>query len=200
MLDRRIPFYNIILRCDRYQDTEIHLPSGFALRGFQTGDEKAWARLEYEIGDFASQEEGEQYFKDTYLNGKMEIANRCVFALDEEQRIVGACIAWRDPKGERTAASLHWLVVHPACQGKGLGRALCQRTMQIFDDLQERPVYIHTQPWSYRAILLYISLGFQLQITDTFSNYENQYAQAMGVLKGVLDGKQYDLLLRHAEK
>ena len=53
MLDRTIPFYNIILRCDQVQQSEIHLPAGYAFQQYQEGFEDAWAFLEYEIGDFA---------------------------------------------------------------------------------------------------------------------------------------------------
>jgi hypothetical protein len=51
--------------------------------------------------------------------------------------------------------------------------------MNIYAERQGLPVYIHTQPWSWKAILLYISLGFKLQKTDTFSYYENEYEKAM---------------------
>lgn len=199
-LDRSIPFYNTILRFDRYEGTEIRLPQGFSFRTFQEGDEQAWARLEHEIGDFSSREEAERYFMDTYLGNPAELAKRCVFVVDENGEIAGSCIAWRDSKGTGSVASLHWLIVHPDEQGKGLGRALCEKTMQRFHDLQEFPVYIHTQPWSWKAILLYISVGFRLQRTDSFSHYENQYTQAMETLNGILNRQQYDLLVQTSDE
>lgn len=63
--------------------------------------------------------------------------------------------------------------------------------MQLFVSKHELPVYIHTQPWSYKAILLYIAQGFRLQRTDTFSYYENQFEKAMKTLKGILTREQY---------
>ena len=39
-----------------------------------------------------------------------------------------------------------------------------------------------------------------LQMTDTFSHYENQYAQAMDVLKKVLTAEQYGELASCSEK
>ena len=95
-------------------------------------------------------------------------------------------------------ASLHWLVVAPAFQGRGLGKALCQRTMELFQSLGELPVYVHTQPWSHKAIVLYIRQGFRLQTRDTFSHYENQYPLAMQTLKGVLPPERYRLLEEHS--
>ena len=72
--------------------------------------------------------------------------------------------------------------------------------MRVFQKKNELPVYIHTQPWSYVAILLYVRQGFKLQMTDTFSHYENEYAQAMDVLKKILTAEQYSELASCSEK
>ncbi len=89
---------------------------------------------------------------------------------------------------------MHWLVVSPQHQGKHIGLALCQKVMDIFNEHGEVPVYIHTQPWSYKAILLYIKLGFKIQKTDTFSHYENQYEQAIKTLDNLLSESQFKKL------
>lgn len=191
MLDRSIPFYNTIMRCDSYEKTKIILPEGYRLQPYQPGFENGWAQMECEIGDFDSLEEAKQYFAETYLSKREEFVKRSVFLTDETGNVVGSCFAWKDPRGEEMAASLHWLVVSTRCQGKGLGRAICQRTMEIFAENGELPVYIHTQPWSWKAILLYLSLGFWLQKTDSFSHYENQYGQVMETLKNVVGPEQY---------
>lgn len=65
MLDRTIPFYNTILRCDEYQPQQIKLPDGYAIVSYQNGFEADWARLECAVGDFSSAEEALQYFTDT---------------------------------------------------------------------------------------------------------------------------------------
>jgi len=58
----------------------------------------------------------------------------------------------------------------------------------------QNPVYLHTQPWSYRAVFLYIRQGFKIQKTDTFAGYENQYVQAMNTLAEVLPAERYEEL------
>ena len=198
MLDRSIPFYNTILKCENYEDTELVLPLGYHIRHFQAGDEKTWAKLEYEIGDFASVNEAEEYFIAQYGQDPDGLKERCFFAIDEQGHVVGSCIAWKDIRGAELVASLHWLVVSPSHQGKKLGKALCQSVMKVFQEKNEFPVYIHTQPWSYIAILLYVRQGFKLQMTDTFSHYENQYAQAMDTLKKILTVPQYDELVSNS--
>lgn len=197
MPDRSIPFYNLILRCDSWQGEETPPPEGFRLRLFQPGDEAAWAALECEIGDFASPEEALAYFARTYGPHPRELARRSIFAVDGRGRVVGICAAWRDRGADGTeAASLHWLAVSPRAQGRGLGKALCRRVMSIFRELGEAPVYIHTQPWSWKALRLYVREGFRLQRADTFGGYENQYAQGMEALAAVLPEEQYRELVR----
>lgn len=200
MPDRGIPFYNVILKCENFKETEIVLPAGYHLRNYRAGDERAWAELEYEIGDFASVNDAEEYFISQYGPNADGLRERCFFATDEREQVVGSCIAWKDSRGAKLAASLHWLVVSPAHQGKKLGKALCQAVMKVFREKNEFPVYIHTQPWSYIAILLYVRQGFKLQMTDTFSHYENQYALAMDTLKKILTGPQYDELVSNSER
>lgn len=197
--DRTIPFYNLILRCGGWRRRDALAPEGFSLRSYQPGDEAAWAALEHEIGDFDTPEEARAYFARAYLSRPEEAARRCLFAVDGRGRAVGTCTAWRDRRKTGTCASLHWLAVSPACQGKGLGRALCRRTLEVFQDLGEFPVYIHTQPWSWKAVLLYVREGFLLQKTDTFGDYENQYALGMEALRAVLPPGEYRELLRYSE-
>ena len=132
MLDRNIPFYNIILKCNNYTNTEIILPAGYSFKNYQISDEKAWAKLEYDIGDFASEDEAEKYFLSEYGQNIDDVKERCFFVADEQGQIVGSCIAWKDGRGNGEVSSLHWLVVSPFCQGQKIGKALCQRVMKAF--------------------------------------------------------------------
>ena len=198
MLDRTIPFYNTILKCSDYRFKEVELPDGFSIVSYQLGFEKKWARLECSIGDFGSLEKAEQYFTDTYLQNP-DLYPQILFAVDKDNGVAGSCIAWQDPKGESRVSSLHWLVVDEQYQGIGLGRALSTSVMNIYAGQEALPVYIHTQPWSWKAILLYLSLGFKLQKTDTFSHYENEYDKAMTELRKVVSEEQYELMLQLSE-
>ena len=198
VLDRTIPFYNTILRCDNYQCKDVVLPKGFSIVPYKSGYEKAWAELEYSIGDFESLVEAESYFISTYLQNR-SLLNNILFLLNEDNLIVGSCIAWQDRRKESIVSSLHWLVVDEEYHGRGLGKALCYATMNIFKEQKNLPVYIHTQPWSWKAIFLYLSIGFKLQKTDTFSHYENEYYKAMTALKWVVTSKQFELLQEQSE-
>ncbi len=198
MLDRSIPFYNMILKCSAYKPFAITLPKGFFFKQFEPGDEIAWAALEHEIGDFSSPEEALAYFQKAYGASPEELRRRAV-VLANDTGINGFCIAWRDFRQGVPVASLHWLVVSPAWEGKGLGRALVQKTLELYEKLGEFPVYLHTQPWSYRALMLYLHLDFRLQKEDTFSAYENQYWEAVGALEEILSPERFQELLEASE-
>lgn len=45
MVDRTIPFYNTILRCDNYQPKDVVLQKGFSIVTYESGYEKAWAEF-----------------------------------------------------------------------------------------------------------------------------------------------------------
>ena len=117
-----------------------------------------------------------------------------LFLVNDKGLVLGSCIAWTDKRQGNDVNSLHWLIIDESYQRNGFGRAICRETMNRFYQRNHRPIYIHTQPWSWKAILLYVSLGFRLQKTDTFADYTNQYDDAMRVLKEILSPEQYQLL------
>lgn len=197
MLDRTIPFYNTILRCDRYADLPVSLPAGFRIVPYEPGLEKGWARLETAIGDFDTPEEAEAYFLEKYPGqGDPE---DILFLLTPAGEVIGSCIAWLDERSGAKVNSLHWLVVDERYQRRGLGRALSCAVMDRFLLRNGDPVYIHTQPWSWKAILLYRSLGFRLQRSDSFASYENQFGDAVRTLTAVLGPDRMRDLLDSAE-
>lgn len=192
-----IPFYNTILRCDHYLAKDTALPEGYSVVTYKPGYEKAWAELEYSVGDFDSAGEAEEYFVSTYLKDTDKTDN-ILFLKDAEDKIIGSCIAWQDDRNGALVSSLHWLIVDEDHQGMGLGKALCCAVMNIYAGKGAFPVYIHTQPWSWKAILLYVSLGFKLQKNATFSHYVNQYDDAMRTLKEQLSDEQFVLLEKNS--
>ena len=192
MIDRTIPFYNTILRCDKYYPQQLKLPDGYKIVPYKIGLEADWARLECAVEDFPSVEDAIQYFIEKY--SAEENNDDLLFLLHDGNQVIGSCIAWADIRQGLSVNSLHWLVVDEQYQRNGLGRALCCETMNRFYLRSQKPIYIHTQPWSWKAIFLYVSLGFRLQKKDTFAAYINQYDDAMKTLKGFLSADQYHIL------
>ena len=198
MLDRSIPFYNVIMRCSQYKYKDICVPAGYKITPYCSGDEKDWARLEYAVGDFNSAQEAEKYFVNTYLsNGDTQ---DIFFLKDGSENVIGSCIAWTDRRGEAIVNSLHWLIVEEKSRKCGFGRALCETAMNRFCAKNGSTIYIHTQPWSFAAIFLYLSEGFKLTKNDTFAAYVNQYTEAMETLKLIVTSRQYERLVKNSEE
>lgn len=192
MLDRSLPFYHIIMRCDRILPMEVTLPAGYTIRPYQAGDEEAWAALHVATGDFTSAQEAKVHFLNRY---GAENA-RVLFALSPEGDVVGTVAAGTDMRQDKPVRTLEWLAVQKEAQQQGIGRALCKTALKLMRrEDNAAPVYLHTQPWSWVAVLLAASLGFKLQQTDTFGAYGNEYASAMKVLKDILATAQYDKLV-----
>ena len=191
MLDRTLPCCSLILRCDRILPMEIKLPAGYGIRAYQPGDEAAWAVLHTQTGDFASTEEAASYFMDKYGAD----LSRVLFALSPEGEVIGTVAAWTDDRAGEPVRSLHWLAVAEDHQRQGIGKALTQTALRLLRrEDNAAPVYLHTQPWSWKAVLLYVKLGFKLQRKDAFGSYTNDYDQAMAALQPLLDEKQFALL------
>lgn len=184
MLDRSIPYYNIIMKKDTPTAFAVPaLPPQFELHTYRPGIEHQWAELEYEIGDFLSVQEASAYFAKTYLSRPDLLTRRGVFVSDKSSAcLVGACIAWFDEQNGAPVSSLHWLITKEAYQGRGIGSALIAAALSIYEKENAFPVFLHTQPWSYQAIRLYHKFGFRLMKRESFAGYENQYTLAVPVL------------------
>ena len=178
MLDKSIPYRNIIMRLDAAAIKGLPrpvLPSGYALRAFQAGDEESWARIESAVLEFDAQADALAYFTREYLVN---------------------------------CASLSWVGVHPAHQSRGLGRAVVLEALSRYPSLEPgRDVYLHTQTWSHVAVGLYHSIGFYMLKTQSFSSqtaggsvrvHHNDYDQAMSVLESVLSPEKIQSLRQAA--
>lgn len=186
MLDKSIPYYNIIMKYSSGTPVpEPLLPSGYRLRHYRAGDEFGWAEIEATIGEFESVEEALACFTDHYMPYPDRLRERCLFVCDGSGSPVATCTAWWDTRSGAQVPSLHWVGVLPAHQNKGLGKAIvfrCMRDMATLEPGQD--VWLHTQSWSYKAIGIYLAAGFELQQTETINTYLNDYTLALPVLAG----------------
>ena len=184
MLDKSIPYKNIIMRADGLSPIfSWNLPEGFSLKTYEPGDEKEWAAIETSVGEFDSWAEAEAYFVQTYLLHPAEIRRRCFLVLSSGGEYAGTCTAWYLPNGAGETGVVHWFGVRPEYQGLGLGKALLGETMRFFQGADAYPAYLHTQSWSHKAIGLYVAAGFCLLKDTTFAENPNDYYEAMEVLK-----------------
>lgn len=201
MLDRSIPYYNIIMKKNEPTTFAVPaLPAQFELHSYKPGVEQQWAELEHEIGDFPSVQAASAYFSQTYLSRPDLLARRGIFVSDKKSGcLVGAGIAWFDDQNGAPVSLLHWLITKEAYQGRGIGSALIAAALSIYEKENAFPVYLHTQPWSHQAIRLYHKFGFRLMKQESFAGYENQYALAVPVLARYIEPECMQELIERSE-
>ena len=193
MIDKTIPYFNVIMRYDGPVVNEIpNAPHGYRYRNYLPGDEYAWARMEVQNNDFDTYDNAVNYFKTKYCTHPEKLIERFVGVENDAGKLCGAVICWDDDKEDNKVSSVHWLITDPAEQGKGIGKALVEMLLYKFSLLESLPVYLHTQPWSYIAIAIYSKLGFKLLANDSFREYQNQSIQALPVLQGLLKCEQFE--------
>ena len=109
MLDKSIPYKNIIMRAEALSPLFTwNVPDGFSLKTYEPGDEKEWAAIETSVGEFDSCSEAEAHFDKTYLPHLAETRCRCFFALSPGGVYAGTCTAWYLPNGEGETGIVHW--------------------------------------------------------------------------------------------
>ncbi len=197
MNDRSIPYYNVIMRMDSPIPGRFTLPDGFTADGYREGDMRAWAEMEVQAGDFETPEAAEKCFAERYLAEPGLLADSMVMIRDPAGRGVSCCIAWHHLRKGAPVPSLEWLVTREGYEGRGLARATAALTVRRFAKRGVFPVYLHTQPWSYKAIWLYHEFGFRLALADTFHVYENQVRPALPVLEALMPKEKYERVVSY---
>ncbi len=207
MLDKSIPFKNIIMRLSKenlWAVTEPVLPEGFSFAFFKPGMERDWAEIEYSVLEFKAVEDAEAYLNRHYVTPENELDRRCVFVLNPDGVPVATANAWYADTPLGYQLSLHWVAARPEYQGLGLGRAVVKRALRVYQEQnQHQDVWLHTQTWSHRAIRLYYSLGFRLSKSGVLASarstcdkavvYGNDYAEAIKALEEVVPRDELNL-------
>ena len=119
---------------------------------------------------------------------KEELSFRCLFAESMDKEADGVCMAWTEAGTDGSLIpSLHWLAVLDAKKGQGIGTALVREALRVFAGRGEVPVFLHTQPWSYEAVGLYLKAGFFLCRSETFGTHKNQFQEGIRILEQYLE-------------
>lgn len=195
MLDKSIPYKDIVMRLEAVQNPmsdAFHLPDGYAFRFYRPGDEVHWAAIETSVLEFDSRDGALEYFNRTFKPYPTELTRRCVFITNGAGIPVATATAWWVGEGENRQAALHWVAVRPEYQGKGLGKTVVRKVLTLFHLYEKgRDIYLHTQTWSHAAVRMYYDLGFRMVKTGGAGGTENDYPEAVEILRGVLGEEMY---------
>ena len=183
MLDKSVPYVGLYMRREAGLKTPLYeLPQGYEFALFNDGDEEDWARIEASVLEFDSEFSALLFFKENYIQFTDELYKRCIFIETAEGAKVATSMAWWSGIYGEWRPWLHWIGVSPQYQGLGLGKAIIARVTKLMTEIEgDVPIYLKTQTWSYKAVSIYSTCGFQP--TDEKLLYRNRKDNCKKALK-----------------
>ncbi len=193
MKDCEIPDLNLFMACPALRREALApMPQGFYLRSLRRDEWALWKAMPFDEPGLARayDEYMTDYFNRTYRAQEALFYERCQVICDASDQPVGTGFTWLQYGRYWT---LHWIKVLKGYEGIGLGRGLLSA---LLDQLQPQdfPVFLHTQPSSYRAIKLYSDLGFSFLDMPVIDGRENGLASSIPVLKSMMPEAAYHRL------
>lgn len=200
MIDNSIAYKSIIMRCDQIEKSAfLELFSEVEIEFYQNGMDDVWVQVQKRAGEFEkeSDEQVKAYFMERYGCKPSELEKRCIFLKDiRKGEYIGTCMAWFETKEDKMVPVLHWLAVADEYSGRGYARMLITQVMILFEKYASgQNIYLHTQPWSYRAIKLYNDFGFCMSRNDVYGTAVNEYEEAMEILGKCMSAEAYEKLV-----
>ena len=193
MLEKDIPDLNLFMMCTQVnRGAFAPVPAGYSIRTLRKGELEQWKAFPFDTveGDTTAYTDTmTEYFQNVYAPQEEEFFRRCLVLCDAEDRPLGTCFAW---KAYGEVWTIHWFKVYKHSEGRGLGRALLTAVMQTIPD-DGYPVYLHTQPGSFRAIGLYTDFGFSLLTDDAVGHRANGLQESLPYLQHFM-GERFQTL------
>lgn len=135
------------------------LPPGYRFRTYRPGDDAHWTALH---------QAAEPYFTVTpelwvreFSKHLDALADRMFFVENDAGEVVASITAWweRDRHNPEERGRIHWVVVHPAHQRKGLSKPMMTRAMQRLAESHPAAM-LGTSAGRIWAVKVYLDFGF----------------------------------------
>jgi len=172
------------------QTTEPTLPDGFSFRLFENeADIAHWCRIEASVNEFDSEDQARTHFEKEFGAQLAELQRRCIFIVNQDGLPVATAMGWFS--GGAIKNRLHWIAVSPQYQGLGLGKAVSQMAVTVCAKFSPgQTIWLSTQTWSHRAVVMYGKLGFRMIKNDMGIemkySYIGDFDKAVEILRAVL--------------
>ncbi len=193
MTEEEIPDYNIFMMCERLnRDALTELGADYYFRNCRPDELEIWKAFPFDgptvppaYEDFMN-----QIIKDSYGDDMDTFFGNTLLVCNEDDKPVATCSRW---KAYGKFNSIHWLKTLKSHEGKGIGRAVLSAIMRTFAP-GDYPIYIHTQPGSFRAIKLYADFGFHLLSGGKLGTRTNDLEKCLPILKEFIPQKDFEKL------
>ncbi len=201
MLDKSLEFHSIIMRNKNDSAPKMPaIPEGFSVRFYEKGDEKHWAEIQTAVLEFPTYDDALNCFNH-YLDHIDELKRQQIYIVDDKTgKPVATSTAWFGECNGKRIGVVHGLSCLPEYQSLGLGRIAASCMMKSFYDIAPfTEVWLDTQTWSYKAIGIYMDLGFIPMKKETYSDVPNGFDDAVKVMKEKMRPDVYKKFLESAE-
>lgn len=140
------------------------VPEAYHIRSFEN-DEKDWAAILTNAGEFDSVNAGLDRFKQEFAPYPAEVRKRMFFLENEAGQAIGTASAWYGELNGEEMGRIHWVGIVPEYQGKKLAKPLLAFLLQQLASTHQK-AYLKTQTTNLKAINAYLKLGFTPYIQD----------------------------------
>jgi ribosomal protein S18 acetylase RimI-like enzyme len=182
MTEEEIPDKNIFMVCKELNKNALRsLPEGYIVRNCRPDELSIWKAFPFDDESLAKEYDSfmVDYFTTTYGGKEDYFFAKTLFVCDDQDKPIATCLLW---KAYNEFNTIQWFKVHKNYEGKGIGRALFSLIMKDLTQ-EDYPVYLHTQPSSFRAIKLYSDFGFDLIRGNNFGIRQNDLEQCLLILE-----------------
>lgn len=193
MKEEEIPDYNIFMMCEQLnQHALTDLNPDYYFRNCRPKELELWKAFPFDRYTVPAEYEDfmNQIINDSYSRDMDTFFQNTLFVCNKEGEPVATCSHW---KAYGKIHTIHWLKTRKAYEGKGIGRALLSAIMKRFDS-KDYPIYLHTQPGSFRAIKLYSDFGFQLLRGGWLGTRMNELEKCLPILQEFMSIEDFERL------
>lgn len=181
---------NLFMMCKQLNSNACSkLPDKYHIRTCRRDELNIWKAIHFDDPESAKKHEDymTEFFNKVYKDKKDLFFQKCLFVCDKNDTPIGTCMPW---KAYGRISTIHWLKVKKNYEGLGIGRALLSVVMKSFTE-DDYPIYLHTQPTSFRAIKLYSDFGFALLTDEKIGDRQNDLEECLPVLKEYMLQKDF---------
>ena len=182
---------NLFMMCRELNRAALsEMPPGYRVRRIRPNETGVWKRLQFDDDETALRNAAymDDWYRRVYSPKREKFIESCLMVRDKTEKPVATCFLWY---AYGLIPTVHWFKVTKKYEGIGIGRALLTRVMK---DAEQYPVYLHTQPESFRAIKLYSDFGFALLTDAIIGSRQNDLKQALPYLQEHMPAAEYQKL------
>lgn len=180
-----IPDKNLFMMCRSLNAQALsELSREFHVRSCRPEELDVWLAMPFDDPEQAAEYRPfmTRFFDRVYGQQTDLFFERCQFVCDKADRPIATAFVWKIYGAVNT---FHWLKTLPEYEGRGIGRAIVSHVMKPLGE-HDYPVFLHTQPGSYRAIKLYSDFGFELLSDPVIGARTNDLQECLPILRAVL--------------